>query len=76
MDIKYYCQDCKTSFVRKYLYTIHLNSRKHALRTSNKESLFSCICGKTYKYKKSLEYHRKTTICFPVSNLNNDVYIE
>lgn len=58
---KFYCNDCKTSYARKYLLTQHLTSTKHLNRTelSPTSSLFSCDCGKSYIQKKSLEYHKK-----------------
>ena len=66
MESKYYCQICKCSFARKYLYKIHLDSLKHFLRTNNKEELFQCDCGKYYKNKKSIQFHKKRAICIPI----------
>ena len=60
MDNKYYCNDCKCSFVRKYLLTQHLKSKKHLKRVENTTELFSCKCGKSYTHKNSLEFHKKT----------------
>ena len=67
---KFYCNDCKTSYARKYLLTQHLTSKKHLNRTEQSStSLFSCDCGKSYIQKKSLEYHKKncnkTTLMIP-----------
>jgi hypothetical protein len=56
----FYCNDCKTSYARKYLLSQHLKSRKHATRINHPPSLSSCACGKSYTHKNSLEYHKKT----------------
>ena len=57
---KFYCNDCKTSYARKYLLSQHLKSRKHTTRIENASCLCSCACGKSYTHKNSLEYHKKT----------------
>ena len=57
---KFYCNDCKTSYARKYLLSQHLKSRKHTTRIEHASSLCSCACGKSYTHKNSLEYHKKT----------------
>ena len=57
---KFYCNDCKTSYARKYLLSQHLKSRKHTTRIEHASSLCSCTCGKSYTHKNSLEYHKKT----------------
>ena len=57
---KFYCNDCKTSYARKYLLSQHLKSRKHTTRIEHASSLCSCACGKSYTHKTSLEYHKKT----------------
>ena len=60
MENKFYCSDCKCSFVRKYLLTQHMKSKKHLKRIENSNELFSCQCGKSYTHKNSLEFHKKT----------------
>ena len=62
MESKFFCNDCKTSYARKYLLSQHLISRKHLKRTENSPSLFLCDCGKSYIQKKSLEYHKKSCV--------------
>ena len=57
---KFYCNDCKTSYARKYLLSQHLKSRKHTTRIEHASCLCSCACGKSYTHKNSLEYHKKT----------------
>ena len=60
MNSKYYCDICKTSFARKYLFTQHLKSKKHLKRAEENVSLYECNCGKSYSHKKSLDHHKKT----------------
>jgi hypothetical protein len=60
METTYYCNDCKTSYARKYLLSQHLKSIKHKKRTENTTTLLTCECGKSYSHKNSLEYHKKT----------------
>ena len=68
MESKFFCNDCKTSYARKYLFSQHLISRKHLKRTGNSPSLFLCDCGKSYIQKKSLEYHKKTCDVKPAAH--------
>ena len=69
---KFYCNDCKTSYARKYLLSQHLKSRKHTTRIKHDASLCSCDCGKSYTHKNSLEYHKKNcdfkSTALPVRN--------
>jgi hypothetical protein len=67
-ESKYYCNDCKTYFARKSLLAQHLTSRKHLTRTVKSALLSSCLCGKSYSHKKSLEYHKKTCDFKPITN--------
>jgi len=60
MESKFYCNDCKRSYARKYLFAQHLNSIKHLKRTKQSPSIYSCGCGKSYSQHKSLEYHKKS----------------
>ena len=60
METTFYCDDCKTSYARKYLLSQHLKSIKHKKRTGHSSSLITCECGKSYAHKNSLEYHKKT----------------
>ena len=73
---KFYCNDCKTSYARKYLLSQHLKSRKHTTRIEHASSLCSCACGKSYTHKNSLEYHKKTCDFKPIeittSSAQND----
>jgi len=68
MEAKYYCNDCKSSYARKYLFAQHLISRKHLKRVDQQPSLFLCECGKSYIQKKSLEYHKKTCDIKPTTS--------
>ena len=60
MDPEFYCKDCNTSYVRQYILSQHLKSRKHITRIKNSSSLYSCECGKSYTHENSLKYHKKT----------------
>jgi len=60
METTFYCNDCKTSYARKYLFSQHLKSLKHKKRIENSSSLIVCECGKSYTHKNSLEFHKKT----------------
>jgi len=59
METTFYCDNCKTSYARKYLLSQHLKSIKHKKRTGHSSSLITCECGKSYAHKNSLEYHKK-----------------
>ena len=71
MESKYYCSDCKCSFVRKYILNQHKKSTKHLKRADHNNTLFSCVCGKSYSDKKCLVYHMKTSDCKPHSNISS-----
>ena len=60
METKFFCNDCKQSYARKYLFAQHLISLKHIKRSQQSPTLFLCECGKSYTQKKSLEYHKRT----------------
>jgi len=67
METKFFCNDCKQSYARKYLFAQHLISRKHIKRSEQSPALFSCECGKSYTQKKSLDYHKKTCDTTPTA---------
>jgi len=74
MENPLYCDVCKCSFTRKFFLAQHLKSQKHQKRCSNATTIFSCICGKTYLSKKSLELHKKKCSCVSTSiNTKKDV---
>lgn len=63
---KFFCEDCKCSFARKYILKQHLTSQKHRLRTEiSGAAFFTCDCGKSYTHKKSMEFHKKTCKAIP-----------
>lgn len=70
METTYYCNDCKTSYARKYLLSQHLKSIKHKKRTENTTALLTCECGKSYSHKNSLEYHKKNCTFEPIIGSN------
>ena len=77
MEGKHYCDICKCSFTRNYFLIQHLKSKKHAYRISKKDSLFICICGKTYLHRHTLEIHKTTckitNESLPCSNIKNQL---
>ena len=70
MESKYYCSECKCSFVRKFLLDLHNQSNKHLQRADKRNNFFSCNCGKTYTQKRSLDYHIKNKKCEQKPNVN------
>jgi len=71
MESKYYCAECKCSFVRKYLLDKHKKSIKHMKRADKSNTIYSCTCGKTYTQKKNLDYHIKNKKCEQQLIVNN-----
>ena len=69
------CENCKFSCSNKKDYNRHLLTAKHIKMTNNAKNtsnlpIFVCECGKQYKYRQGLHYHRKTC------NKLNEEYIE
>ena len=72
-DFKFYCKFCDYSCCKKYYYERHLTTEKHKnslnddqMMTNDDQKgqkranyLFSCECGKKYKYKQGLSVHKK-----------------
>ena len=61
---KYSCKFCDFISSKKSNYDNHLTTAKHKYRTfrtenSQKMPLHICNCGKTYKVRNSLWYHKK-----------------
>ena len=63
---KYFCEFCDYNSSNKKDYNRHLLTDKHKIMTnddkkSQKNPLkeFACICGKKYKYRQGLSYHKK-----------------
>jgi len=67
---KYFCKKCDYSTTKKGNYDRHILTRKHKILTNTDKYLqnsietndqrYSCICGKSYKYRQSLFTHKKT----------------
>ncbi len=82
------CNACDYRTSRKHNYNKHLSTHKHKILTKSlqKEQVsneFVCICGKSYKHRQSLHYHKKrcqyvkeenivTTVTEPENALNNE----
>jgi|TARA_B110000285_G_C15043581_1_gene573094 hypothetical protein len=58
----YYCETCDFISSKKSNYDTHLTTAKHHARlnrTEKKQAQFECYCGKTYKARNSLWYHKQ-----------------
>ena len=61
---KYVCEVCDFSTFKKADYNRHILTLKHKNAISDKkenknEKLYTCICGKSYKYCSGLSKHKK-----------------
>lgn len=68
------CKACDYKTSRKHNYNKHLGTHKHKILTKSLQKeqemgVFSCICGKEYKHRQSLHYHKKK--CSYVKNQND-----
>ncbi len=61
---KYYCASCDYTTIRMKDFSKHKMTRKHEILTNpnnnSQQKTFNCECGKKYKHRSSLSYHRKT----------------
>ena len=60
----YICELCNFSCSNKKDYNRHLHTAKHIRMTNNDKNtsslpIFLCECGKQYKYRQGLHYHKK-----------------
>ena len=59
------CETCNFSCSKKYNYDKHILTAKHIFRTNRTEKMpknataYKCKCGKSYKSRSSLWYHKK-----------------
>jgi hypothetical protein len=73
---KFICETCKFKCSKKSEYVRHNLTAKHKNRTNRTEKtpntaeLFECECGKVYKARNSLWYHKKK--CTYVDTMNDD----
>lgn len=59
---KYVCKKCDYTCTRKFLWNQHIVTKKHISNNSNKirtKNMHICGCGKTYKSRGGLHYHKK-----------------
>jgi len=69
---KFKCETCNFSCSKKYNYDKHILTAKHIFRTNRTEKMpknataYKCKCGKSYKSRSSLWYHKKK--CFQINN--------
>ena len=74
---KYHCNLCNFVSCNKYNYEKHLLTDKHKKRSMDNDflqknaTLFSCECGKNYKYKSGLIKHKKQ--CIKIENENKQI---
>lgn len=69
---KFECVDCNYVTDRKLNYERHLNSSKH-INKKVQNKIMCEECGKTYKYKSSLNRHLKNCIKTPKSIMKEDI---
>mgnify|MGYP005988400655 CR=1 FL=1 len=72
---KFDCEVCNFKSCNKKDYNRHLLTRKHTKLTNNDKNtsklpIFVCDCGKQYKYRQGLHYHKNTC------NKLNDEYLK
>ena len=80
-SIKYECKICDYNTSRKSQYDRHLTTAKHQNRTNRTDKvpkssdIFECECGKIYKARNSLWYHKQR--CQPnniqITNTNESI---
>lgn len=67
---EYYCESCDYKTMRLKDFNKHKSTRKHKILTNPNEKsqskTFDCLCGKKYRHRSSLSYHRKN--CKAVKN--------
>ena len=87
---KYKCLNCNYFTSVKKDYNKHLLTQKHIKRTNddqteiksnfykskNKENLYICKCGKQYKYKQGLSFHKKSCLHINQPVTETDANIE
>lgn len=74
----FYCEICDYSTSNKKDYKKHIFTRKHknndVLMTNHDNTIienpktYDCECGKSYKYRQGLHFHKKTCTYVPPSN--------
>ncbi len=75
----FYCKICDFECSKKSNYDKHILTQKHKNRTFRTEKMpktvitrFTCECGKTYKARNSLWYHKKKCNFIDISNNNEN----
>jgi hypothetical protein len=74
---KYFCKDCDFKCDKKSIWDKHILTRKHinvykCLPIISNEKIFTCDCGKIYKYRQSLYVHKKICIKDEKETINID----
>ena len=75
---KYICESCDFICSKKSNYEKHLRTLKHnrhqngskKMPKNAENSLWSCICGRTYKYESGYYRHRKTCVIYQNAESN------
>jgi len=60
--LKFNCTVCNFTCSNKQDYTRHLNTTKHKIMTTDdakNSTEYMCSCGKKYKYRQGLSFHKK-----------------
>jgi hypothetical protein len=63
------CEICNFICNKESNYIIHLNTQKHISNTTELSRLH-CQCGKHYKNKRTLNFHKKTCMLYASANAN------
>ena len=80
---KYFCEKCNYITCNKKDYAKHLATQKHQIVTFSDQKSpkiplreFVCECGKKYKYKQGLSYHKKRCdLCNSTNEKTGDIEV-
>jgi hypothetical protein len=54
----YCCENCNFYTDNKTKYNRHLKTKKHLLKEDKEKNQIICVCGKSYKSQRGLNYHK------------------
>jgi len=77
--LQFNCESCHYKTCRKSDYNKHLTTLKHKnndIYSQQKTKTYICECGKVYKYRQGLCYHKKMCTHKKVPKSSNDTYKE
>ena len=62
------CEACSFTCSKLSNWNIHVSSTKHKKNDALTTSLFTCNCGKEYKYRQGLWAHKQKCLVTPIDN--------